>query len=129
MTQETIHTIITVGVIAALFSWVPLVNVVCPPGWRSTEQASERDAAKKERKAQQERQAQCDASQPTITDKAVELSSLSSRGLADKSRDLFRALSVRDEREIVSSASAAMRVPRAKGSSVGRKEIIKTCAE
>lgn len=129
MTQETIHTIITVGVIAGLFSWVPLVNVVCPPGWRSAERASERDAAKKERKTRQEIQSQGDASQPTITDQAVELSSLSSRGLADKSRDLFRALSVRDDREIVSSPSAAMRVPRAKGSSVGRKEIVKTCAE
>ena len=125
MTQDTVHTIITVGVIAALFSWVPLVNVVCPPGWRS----AERDAEKKESRMRQQEQARCDASRPVIADRAVEFSSLSSQRLADKSRDLFRALSARDDAEIVSSASAAMRVPRAKESSIGRKEIIKTCAE
>ena len=101
MTQETIHTIITVGVIAALFSWVPLVNVVCPPGWRSAERGTE----KKERKAREQRQTQCDASDPTFTDQDAGLSSLCSRRLADRSRDLFRALSARDDREIVSSAS------------------------
>jgi hypothetical protein len=128
MTQDTVHTIITVGVIAALFSWVPLVNVVCPPGWRSAERLAER----KERKARRQRQALEEASRATITDRPVglsSLSSLSSRGLADRSRDLFRALSARDHGEMISSASAAMRIPVGNQSTITRKEIVKTCAE
>jgi hypothetical protein len=126
MTQETIHTIITVGVIAGLFSWVPLVNVVCPPGWRSAERSTEK---KESKRRSQQQTLSCDAPHPAISGQAVEESSLSSQGLAERSRDLFRALSARDDREIVSSASAAMRVSRVKESSLGRKEIVKTCAE
>jgi hypothetical protein len=34
MSEDSIHNIITFAVLVVMFSWVPLVNVVCPPGWR-----------------------------------------------------------------------------------------------
>jgi hypothetical protein len=40
MSDDWIHNLITIGVIALLFSWVPLVNVFWPPGWRSTRESS-----------------------------------------------------------------------------------------
>ena len=34
MSEDSIHNIITIVVLVLLFSWVPLVNVFRPPGWR-----------------------------------------------------------------------------------------------
>ncbi|MEI9981719.1 MAG: hypothetical protein WDN23_22525 [Edaphobacter sp.] len=81
MSADTIHVIVTVGIIALMFAWVPFLNVICPPGWRSLRESS------REKKARQ-------------TDSA---SSLSSQRLADRSRDLLEALSTRGQRNGVSS--------------------------
>jgi len=53
MSEDSIHNIIAIVVLVLMFSWVPLVNVVCPPGWRSTKESS---TEKKERGRHQERQ-------------------------------------------------------------------------
>ena len=40
MSDDSIHNIITFVVLVVMFSWVPLVNVVCPPGWRRSPKES-----------------------------------------------------------------------------------------
>ena len=40
MSDDSIHNIITFVVLVLMFSWVPLVNVVCPPGWRQSPKES-----------------------------------------------------------------------------------------
>ena len=120
---DSIHIIIAVGVIALLFSWVPLVNVVCPPGWRSTEESSTEE--KKRETPQLTQSSQRVGSHPSIPPQVSSMSSLSSGRLADQSRDLLRALSTRDH-----SQPSASRIPQAPAENpVSRKEINKTCAE
>lgn len=47
MSSDSIHVIITVGIIVLMFSWIPFVNVICPPGWRSTESSSKKKTEKR----------------------------------------------------------------------------------
>lgn len=121
MSKETIHVIVTVGIIALMFAWVPLVNIVCPPGWRSKKESSTEE---KEQETRQERQ-----SIPRVKPIQTSESSLSSPGLAERSRDLLQAMSIRGDREIFPSPTA----PRASRSvvrnSLSRREINGTCAE
>jgi hypothetical protein len=122
MSADSIHIIITVGIIALMFAWVPLINVVCPPGFRSAEKPK-----KKEREPQQQRPSpQYIASPPTKPAPVSSRSSQSSRRLAEQSRDLLNEISTR-ERGIPRFEPAASRVPRE--NSLSQKEIIKTCAE
>jgi hypothetical protein len=126
MSSDSIHIIITVGIIALMFSWVPFVNVVCPPGFRSTEKTE-----KKEREPRQQRPSlQSVAAPPASPAHRAPVSSLSSRRLADQSRDLLNAISARGEREIPRPQPATSQVLRTSvENSLTRKEIMKTCAE
>ncbi len=93
MSNDTIHVIITIGIIALMFSWVPFINVICPPGWRSQERSS---AKKKDNEAEGDK---------------VSVASLTSRRLADKSRDFLDALSSRDGRDMPRSGDGVRHVP------------------
>jgi hypothetical protein len=93
MSNDTIHVIITTGIIALMFSWVPFINVIFPPGWRSEERSA---AKKKENEVQ--------------GDKAS-VSSLTSRRLAEKSRDFLDALSSREGRGMPRSGDGVRHVP------------------
>jgi hypothetical protein len=120
MSADSIHLIVTVGIIVLMFSWVPFINRLCPPGFRSTE--------KNEQKGHDKRPGpslQSAASPPANAPGPAPVSSLSSRRLADRSRDLLNAISSRDRAEPV-----VPRIPRTSvETSLSRKEIIKTCAE
>jgi hypothetical protein len=93
MSQDTIHIVITVGIIAVMFAWVPFLNIICPPGWKSDEKPSKE---KKPKETRQER---------------TSVASLTSRRLAEQSRDFLHALSTRGERESAGSPADASRVP------------------
>ncbi len=93
MSNDTIHVIITIGIIALMFSWVPFINVICPPGWRSEEGSP---AKKKDKEVRGDK---------------VSVSSLTSRRLAEKSRDFLDALSSRDGRGMPRSGDGARHVP------------------
>ena len=47
MSADSIHIIITIGIIALMFAWVPLVNIICPPGWKSGGESSTENSTKK----------------------------------------------------------------------------------
>lgn len=117
MSADSIHIIVTVGIIALMFSWVPFVNGLCPPGFRSREKTG-----KKSYDARPETSPQHAASPPA---NPAQPSSLSSRRLANQSRDLLNAISARGHSDPV-----VPRIPRTSvENSLSRKEIIKTCAE
>ena len=86
-----LNIIITVGIIALMFAWVPCLNLICPPGWRSEEESSEKK-------------------QDETREKKAPVSSLSSRRLADQSRDFLHALSARGEREMPRSQGSVQNV-------------------
>jgi hypothetical protein len=119
MSADSIHVIIAVGIIALMFAWVPFANVVCPPGFRSAEKTAKREP-------QQQRPSPQLIASPPLT-KPAPVSSLSSRRLAEQSRDLLDELSARGEQSIPQSQPAAPYVPRE--NALSQKEIIKTCAE
>ena len=83
MSDDTVHVLVTVGIIALMFAWVPFLNVLCPPGWRSAERSS------KEKKDGEVRRRE-----------TTSVSSLTSRHLADQSRDFLDALSTRGGRKV-----------------------------
>ena len=93
MSQDTIHILVTVGIIAVMFAWVPFLNVICPPGWRSDKRPSP------ENKKQEE-----------TRDERASPGSHTSGRLKEQSRDFLHALSTRGEKIAGSRASAA-RVP------------------
>ncbi len=93
MSNDTIHVIITIGIIALMFSWVPFINVICPPGWRSEERSS---AKKKDNEVQRDK---------------ASVSSLTSRRLAEKSRDFLNALSSREGQGMPRSTESVRNVP------------------
>ena len=37
MSQDAIHVVITAGFIGLMFAWVPIVGVLCPSVWRTSE--------------------------------------------------------------------------------------------
>ena len=120
MSADSIHIVVTVGIIALMFSWVPFVNFLCPPGFRSRE--------KTEKKGHDTRPGpslEHAASPPTNPPRPAPVSSLSSRRLADQSRDLLNAISARDHSEPVARRISQTSVE----NSLSQKEIIKTCAE
>jgi hypothetical protein len=47
MSSDSVHLIITIGIIVLMFSWVPFVNVICPPGWKSSGSSAEKKPAAK----------------------------------------------------------------------------------
>ena len=47
MSSDSVHLIITIGVIVLMFSWVPFINVICPPGWKSTGSPTEKKPEKR----------------------------------------------------------------------------------
>jgi hypothetical protein len=120
MSADSIHIIVTIGIVALMFSWVPFVNAICPPGFRSTKKAEE-----KQRKRRPSLMQYASPSPVNPPRRPCPVSSLSSRRLADQSRDLLHALSARDHAE-----PATAYTPRtAPEGSLSQKEIIKTCAE
>jgi hypothetical protein len=96
MSDDSIHLIITIGIIVLMFAWVPFVNIICPPGWRSAEKSST-----------EEEQGETRQKTPSVSS----LSSLSSRRLADQSRNFLHALSARQEHKTPGSQANASRVP------------------
>ena len=77
MSADSIHVVVTIGIIAVMFAWVPFLHVVCPSAWRVDEQP-------KEKKPEETRQ------------QKASVAPLSSQGLAEKSRDFLQALSTRE---------------------------------
>jgi hypothetical protein len=117
MSADSIHIIITVGIIALMFSWVPFVNGLCPPGFRSREKTEQKSHDTGRGPSPQHA-----ASRPA---NSAQPSSLSSRRLAGQSRDLLNAMSARGR-----SDAGAPRIPQTSvEKSLSQKEIIKTCAE
>lgn len=123
MSDDSIHLIVTIAIIALMFAWVPFVNVICPPGWRST-----RPSEKKETQPETQSLPQARPKRPV----AVEAAPVSSRSRrhAEQSRELLQAMGSRGDREVVGPQQAAMRVPaRILENSLSRREINNTCAE
>ena len=94
MSQDAIHVVITAGFIGLMFAWVPIVGVLCPSVWRTSEGMS---SPREEQLASRQR--------PTS------VASLSSPRYADQSRDFLEALSTRGERESSRSQAVSPRVP------------------
>ena len=128
MSDDSIHLIVTIAIIAVMFAWVPFVNVICPPGWRST-----RPSEKKEQEAQPEKSLpQARPPKPAQRAAPTQATPLSTRSRrhAEQSRDLLQAMGSRGDREVVRPQQAAMRVPaRVVENSLSRREINNTCAE
>jgi hypothetical protein len=93
MSRESISIVVTIVVIALMFAWVPLVNLVCPPGWSSTEESSS-----EEEKQKRGQSLHREPFPETPPQKGAPISRLSSRRLRDQSRDLSEAISARGER-------------------------------
>ena len=120
MSADSIHIIVTVGIVALMFSWVPFVNRLCPPGFRSGEKTE-----KKGHNTRPGPSLEHAASPPANPSRPAPVSSLSSRRLAEQSRDLLNAISARSH-----SKPDARRIPGTSvENSLSQKEIIKTCAE
>ena len=79
MSDDTVHVLVTVGIITVMFSWVPFLNVLCPPGWRSAVKVKEKKDEMRRRET-------------------PSMSPLTSRHLAEQSRDFLEALSTRGGR-------------------------------
>jgi hypothetical protein len=86
----SINFIVTVGIIALMFAWVPFLKLICPTGWGPTGSSLE----KMHRKQQGE-----------TRPRTASVSSLSSRRLANQSHDLLHALSDRGGRGVPRSQS------------------------
>jgi hypothetical protein len=96
MSRESISIVVTIVVIALMFAWVPLVNIVCPPGWSSAEKESSEEKEPEKRK--QGQSLQREPSAEASPQNAAPVSRLSSRRLRDQSRDLCEAISARGQR-------------------------------
>lgn len=83
MSADSIHVVVTVGIIAVMFAWVPFLHVICPNAWKIDEPPAEKKPE--------------EARQPKAS-----VAPLSSGRLADQSREILHALSTR-EREIPGS--------------------------
>jgi hypothetical protein len=88
MSDDTVHVLVAVGIITLMFAWVPFLNVLCPPGWRSVEKSPNE---KKEGEVQRR--------------ETHSISPLTSRHLAHQSRDFLEALSTRGGRKVSHSES------------------------
>jgi hypothetical protein len=77
----SINFIVTVGIIALMFAWVPFLKVICPSGWGPGGSSSENK-------------------QGETRPRTASVSSLSSRRLAKQSHDLLHALSDRGGRGV-----------------------------
>ena len=77
----SINLVITVGIIALMFAWVPFLKLICPTGWEPTRSSSEKK-------------------QGETRPRTASVSSLSSRRLANQSHDLLHALSDRGGRGV-----------------------------
>ena len=77
----SINFIVTVGIIALMFAWVPFLKLICPTGWGQAESSSEKK-------------------QGETRPRTASVSSLSSRRLASQSHDLLHALSDRGGRGV-----------------------------
>jgi hypothetical protein len=91
MSADSIHVVVTVGIIALMFAWVPFLHVICPNAWRVDEPPAE----KKQKEMQQQK---------------TSVAPLSSGRLAEQSREFLHALSTR-EREISGSQAGGPGVP------------------
>jgi hypothetical protein len=74
MSADSVHVLVTVGVIALMFAWVPLLRIVCPNAWRVE------DSPKEKKK---------DEKRPSVAP-------LSSRRFAEQSKEFLHALSTRE---------------------------------
>jgi hypothetical protein len=90
MSEKSIPLIIAVATIALMFGWLQVINFAFPHWHR----ALKRRRMKNLRRDRRGRV----SNHPKIPAQAVPLSSLSSRRLADKSRDLREAIYAREER-------------------------------
>ena len=87
MSSDSIHIIITIGIVILMFSWVPFVNIICPPGWRSVKPSEEKEDEKQQQKASMSRRP--------------------SRRAANQSQEILQALSTRGNRQIPRSQAGA----------------------
>ena len=95
MSDDTVHVLVAVGIITLMFAWVPFLNVLCPPGWRSAEKSpTEKKAGEVLRRRQ-----------------TNSISPLTSRHLAGQSRDFLEALSTRRGQKISHAPSESPGVP------------------
>ena len=78
MSADSIHVIITVGIIALMFAWVPFLHVICPSAWRVEEPPAE----EKEKEVRKQK---------------ASVAPLSSGRLAEQSREFLHALSTREQ--------------------------------
>lgn len=88
----SINFIITVGIIALMFAWVPFLKLICPIGWGAAGKSSP------EKMKGETRQ------------RTASVSSLSSRRLANQSHDLLHALSARGGRGVPRSHATVQSV-------------------
>src|ERR1700734_179126 len=76
MSADLIHVVVTIGIIAVMFAWGPVLHIICPSAWRAHEPPKE--------KQPEETRQQKDSVAPE-----------SSQRLAKQSRDFLHALSTR----------------------------------
>ena len=88
----SINLLITVGIIALLFAWVPFLKLICPAGWGPAGRSSP------------------EKMQDETHQRTSSVSSLSSRRLANESHDLLNALSARGGRGVPRSHATGQSV-------------------
>jgi hypothetical protein len=100
MSEDSIRIVITAGIIALMFAWVPILGVICP-SLRKSLQSSNGSASREARSKKRCRPAS--------------VTPLASSRYADQSRDFLHALSTRGERESSRSQAVSPRVPPSSG--------------
>ena len=107
MSEKSIPLIVTVAIIALMFAWVQLLNFACPR-WR---RALKRRRLKMMNVYRDRRGGRLSVTScKTIPAKAVSMSTLSSRRLADQSRDILQAISSRGEQAVSRSQSTPQHI-------------------
>ena len=96
MSEDSIRIVITAGIIALMFAWVPILGVICP-SLRRSPKSSNGPASQEARSKKRCRPAS--------------VTPLASSRYADQSRDFLHALSTRGDRESSRSQAVSPRVP------------------
>ncbi len=98
MYEESIHIVVTAGIIALMFAWVPILGAIFPPAWKPSERPCKGASSQRKRRYSAR-------SQP------VSVAPLRSPRFSKQSREILEALSSRGERESSRSQAVSPRVP------------------
>ena len=107
MSEQSIPLIVTAAAIALMFGWIQVLNFACPH-WR---RALKRRRLKIMNVKRNRRDYRIDAPSHRATAQEAPRSSVSSRRLANQSRDLLQAISAKGDRAASHSHSTTPHTP------------------